>query len=158
METIETTSIVLVIVAGASIFGWLITTTRISEEVAAAVLSITDNRAMVLLLVNLVLLVVGCFMETIAAITILVPVLLPLIVKVGVDPVHFGIIMTLNLVVGLLTPPVGMVLYILARISERSFEYVTRAVLPFLVPLFIALATVTYWPGLVLWLPTVFYR
>ena len=158
METIETTSIVLVIVAGASIFGWLITTTRISEEVAAAVLSITENRAMVLLLVNLVLLVVGCFMETIAAITILVPVLLPLITKVGVDPVHFGIIMTLNLVIGLLTPPVGMVLYILARIADRSFEYVTRAVLPFLVPLFIALGIVTYWPGFVLWLPTVFYR
>jgi tripartite ATP-independent transporter DctM subunit len=158
METIETTSIVLVIVAGASIFGWLVTTTRISEQVAEAVLSITENRAMVLLLVNLVLLVVGCFMETIAAITILVPVLLPLITKVGVDPVHFGIIMTLNLVIGLLTPPVGMVLYILARIADRSFEYVTRAVMPFLIPLFIALAIVTYWPGFVLYLPTIFYR
>jgi tripartite ATP-independent transporter DctM subunit len=149
---------VLVIVAGASIFGWLITTTRISEQVAEAVLSITENRAMVLLLVNLLLLVVGCFMETIAAITILVPVLLPLITKVGVDPVHFGIIMTLNLVLGLLTPPVGMVLYILARISDRSFEYVTKAVMPFLIPLFIALAIVTYWPGFVLYLPTMFYR
>ena len=82
----------------------------LSEEVAEGVLSITENRALVLLLVNLLLLVVGCFLETIAAITILVPVLLPLITKIGVDPVQFGIIMTLNLVIGLLTPPVGLVI------------------------------------------------
>lgn len=158
METIETTAVVLLIVAGASIFGWLITTTRVSEEIAEAVLAVTSDRVLVLLLVNALLLVVGCFLETIAAITILVPVLLPLVTKVGVDPVHFGIIMTLNLVIGLLTPPVGMVIYILARISGRSFEFVTRAIAPFLVPLFAALLIVTYWPGFVLYLPTVFYR
>ena len=158
METIETTAIVLLIVAGASIFGWLITTTRVSEDIAEAVLTLTSDRTVVLLLVNALLLVVGCFLETIAAITILVPVLLPLVTKVGVDPVHFGIIMTLNLVIGLLTPPVGMVIYILARISNRSFEHVTRAIAPFLVPLFAALLIVTYWPGFVLYLPGVFYR
>ncbi|MCS6854010.1 MAG: TRAP transporter large permease [Elioraea sp.] len=158
METIETTAIVLLIVAGASIFGWLITTTRVSEEIAEAVLAVTQDRFTILLLVNALLLVVGCFLETIAAITILVPVLLPLVTKVGVDPVHFGIIMTLNLVIGLLTPPVGMVIYILTRISGRSFEFVTRAIAPFLVPLFLALLIVTYWPGFVLYLPTVFYR
>lgn len=158
METIETTAIVLLIVAGASIFGWLITTTRVSEEIAEAVLAVTSDRVLVLLLVNALLLVVGCFLETIAAITILVPVLLPLVTKVGVDPVHFGIIMTLNLVIGLLTPPVGMVIYILARISGRSFEFVTGAIAPFLVPLFAALLIVTYWPGFVLYLPTLFYR
>jgi tripartite ATP-independent transporter DctM subunit len=158
METIETTAIILMIVAGASIFGWLITTTRISEEVAEAVLSITEDRILVLLLVNLLLLLVGCFLETIAAITILVPVLLPLITKIGVDPVQFGIIMTLNLVIGLLTPPVGMVIYVLARISNRSFEFTTAAIAPFLIPLFAALLIVTYWPGFVLYLPTVLYR
>lgn len=158
METIETTAIVLLIVAGASIFGWLITTTRVSEEIAETVLAVTSDRVLVLLLVNALLLVVGCFLETIAAITILVPVLLPLVTKVGVDPVHFGIIMTLNLVIGLLTPPVGMVIYILARISGRSFEFVTGAIAPFLVPLFAALLIVTYWPGFVLYLPTLFYR
>ena len=158
METIETTAIVLLIVAGASIFGWLITTTRVSEDIAEAVLTLTSDRTVVLLLVNALLLVVGCFLETIAAITILVPVLLPLVTKVGVDPVHFGIIMTLNLVIGLLTPPVGMVIYILARISNRSFEHVTRAIAPFLVPLFAALLIVTYWPGFVLYLPGVFYQ
>lgn len=158
METIETTAIVLLIVAGASIFGWLITTTRVSEDIAEAVLTLTSDRTVVLLLVNALLVVVGCFLETIAAITILVPVLLHLVTKVGVDPVHFGIIMTLNLVIGLLTPPVGMVIYILARISNRSFEHVTRAIAPFLVPLFAALLIVTYWPGFVLYLPGVFYR
>jgi tripartite ATP-independent transporter DctM subunit len=158
METIETTAIILLIVAGASIFGWLVTTTRISEEVAEAVLAITEDRALVLLIVNLLLLVVGCFLETIAAITILVPVLLPLITKIGVDPVQFGIIMTLNLVIGLLTPPVGLVIYTLARISNRSFEFVTAAIAPFLIPLFGALLVVTYWPGFVLLLPEIFYR
>ena len=158
METIETTAIILLIVAGASIFGWLVTTTRISEEVAEGVLSITENKALVLLLINLLLLVVGCFLETIAAITILVPVLLPLITKIGVDPVQFGIIMTLNLVIGLLTPPVGLVIYTLARISNRSFEFTTAAIAPFLIPLFGALLVVTYWPGFVLLLPEVFYR
>jgi tripartite ATP-independent transporter DctM subunit len=158
METIETSAIVLMIVAGASIFGWLITTTRVTEAIAEAVLSLTTDRNLLLLLINLFLLVVGCFMETIAAITILVPVLLPLVTKVGVDPVHFGVIMVLNLMIGLLTPPVGMVLFILSRISGLSFERTTAAVLPFLLPLLASLALVTWWPAMVLYLPTVFYR
>jgi len=158
METAETTAIVLLIVAGASIFGYLITTTRVTDNVAELVLMVTDKPWAVLLLVNLFLLVVGCFMETIAAITILVPVLLPLMDKVGVDPVHFGIIMVLNLMIGLLTPPVGMVLYILARVANITFEEATRACLPFLVPLLATLAIVTYWADMVLWLPTIFYR
>ena len=158
METAETTAVVLLIVAGASIFGWLITTTRVTEMVAGAVLSITTERWAVLLLVNLLLLIVGCFLETVAAITILVPVLLPLMIAVGVDPVHFGIIMVLNLMIGLLTPPVGMVLYILSRVSGLTFEQTTRACAPFLIPLFICLALVTYWEGMVMWLPTLLYR
>ena len=158
METIETTAVVLLIVAGASIFGWIVTTTRITEEVAGLVLSVTSERWAVLLLVNLFLLVVGCFLETVAAITILVPVLLPLMAAVGVDPVHFGLIMVLNLMIGLLTPPVGMVLYILARVSGLSFEQTTRACAPFLIPLFLCLAMVTYWEGMVMWLPTLIYR
>jgi tripartite ATP-independent transporter DctM subunit len=158
METAETTAVVLLIVAGASIFGWLITTTRVTEMIAGAVLSITSEKWAVLLLVNLLLLVVGCFLETVAAITILVPVLLPLMIAVGVDPVHFGIIMVLNLMIGLLTPPVGMVLYILARVSGLTFEQTARACAPFLIPLFICLALVTYWDDMVLWLPTLIYR
>ncbi len=158
METVETTAIILLIVAGASIFGWIITTTRVTDNVADIVLAITTQPWLILLLVNVFLLIVGCFMETIAAITILVPVLLPLMDKIGVDPVHFGIIMVLNLMIGLLTPPVGMVLYILARVANISFERTTRACAPFLVPLLVSLAIVTYWPAMVLWLPIIFYR
>jgi tripartite ATP-independent transporter DctM subunit len=158
METAETTALILLIVAGASIFGYLITLTKVTDNVSALVLSITTTPWMVLLLVNIFLLIVGCFMETIAAITILVPVLLPLMAKIGVDPVHFGLIMVLNLMIGLLTPPVGMVLYILARVSGISFERATRACLPFLIPLLISLALVTYWPGMVMYLPNLFYK
>ncbi|WBV42351.1 TRAP transporter large permease [Pseudoroseomonas cervicalis] len=158
METLETTAVVLLIVAGASIFGWLVTTTRITDGVAEFVLSITQEKWLVLLLVNLFLLFIGCFLETIAAITILVPVLMPLMTQIGVDPVHFGIIMVLNLMIGLLTPPVGMVLFILARISGLSFEQTTKAVSPFLIPLFFCLALVTFWEPLAMWLPTMMYR
>jgi tripartite ATP-independent transporter DctM subunit len=158
LETVETTAIILLIVAGASIFGYLITTSKITDHVADAVLAITTQWWMVLLLVNIFLLIVGCFMETIASITILVPVLLPLMDRIGVDPVHFGVVMVLNLMIGLLTPPVGMVLYVLARVANISLDRTTKACAPFLVPLLITLAIVTYWPSLVLLLPNMFYR
>jgi tripartite ATP-independent transporter DctM subunit len=158
METAETTAIILLIVAGASIFGYLITTTKITDNVADIVLGITDKPWIILILVNLFLLLVGCFMETIASITILVPVLLPLMDKIGVDPVHFGLVMVLNLMIGLLTPPVGMVLYILARVANISFERTTRACAPFLIPLLITLVICTYWPQMVLFLPNLFYK
>jgi TRAP-type C4-dicarboxylate transport system permease large subunit len=130
----------------------------VTEAIADAVLTLTTDRNLLLLLINLFLLVVGCFLETIAAITILVPVLIPLVTKVGVDPVHFGVIMVLNLMIGLLTPPVGMVLFILSRISGLSFERTTAAVAPFLVPLLASLAAVTWWSDMVLWLPRLVYR
>jgi tripartite ATP-independent transporter DctM subunit len=158
METAETTALILLIVAGASIFGYLITLTKVTDNVSALVLSITTQPWAILLLVNIFLLIVGCFMETIAAITILVPVLLPLMDKIGVDPVHFGLIMVLNLMIGLLTPPVGMVLYILARVANISFERTTKACLPFLIPLLVSLALVTYWPSMVMFLPNLFYK
>jgi tripartite ATP-independent transporter DctM subunit len=158
LETAETTALILLIVAGASIFGYLITLTKVTDNVSALVLSITTQPWAILLLVNIFLLIVGCFMETIAAITILVPVLLPLMDKIGVDPVHFGLVMVLNLMIGLLTPPVGMVLYILARVANISFERTTKACLPFLIPLLVSLALVTYWPSMVMFLPNLFYK
>ena len=113
MDTIETTAGVLLIVGAASLFGWVLTTTRVTEYATEALLSVTDNRYVILLLANVVLLVVGCFLEPIASISILVPVLMPVIAKVGIDPVHFGVMMTLNLMIGLLHPPLGMVLFVL---------------------------------------------
>jgi tripartite ATP-independent transporter DctM subunit len=158
MDTIETTAVVLFIVGGASIFGWILTTSRVTEEFAEALLSLSRDPVVILILINLLLLVVGCFMETIAAITILTPVLLPVAVAVGVDPVQFGIIMVLNLMIGLLTPPVGMVLYVLARVANISFEECMRACLPFIAPLLVALGLITFIPALTLWLPTLIFR
>ena len=158
METIETTAVVLFIVASASIFAWVLTTTRITDAIGEWVLSISDNPLVFLLLANIFLLFVGCFMETIAAITILVPVFMPIVAKLGIDPVHFGLIMVLNLMIGLLTPPVGMVLFILQKVARISFEGTVRAVMPWLVPLLVTLAIITYVPQTVLWLPSIFYK
>jgi TRAP-type C4-dicarboxylate transport system permease large subunit len=157
METIETTASVLFIVAAASIFAWVLTTTQVTEAIAQWVLSITDDKWTFLLLVNVFLLFVGCFMETIAAITILVPVLLPIATKLGIDPIHFGLVMVLNLMIGLLTPPVGMVLFVLAKVSRLGFEQTVKAVLPWMVPLFATLAIITFVPDVVMWLPRLLY-
>ncbi|AXS83134.1 TRAP transporter large permease [Marinobacter sp. Arc7-DN-1] len=158
MDTIETTAIVLMIVAAASIFSWILTSNQVTAMVADAILGHTQNLFLVLLLVNLVLLVVGFFMEPVAAITILTPVLLPVVTSMGVDPVHFGIMMILNLMLGLLTPPVGMVLYVLARVAGIRFESAVRATAPFLIPLVIVLLLITYVPAVSLWLPELLYR
>jgi tripartite ATP-independent transporter DctM subunit len=153
MDTIETTAGVLLIVGAASLFGWVLTTTRVTEYTTEALLALTDNRYIILLLSNLLLLVVGCFLEPIASISILVPVLLPVIVKVGIDPVHFGVVMTLNLMIGLLHPPLGMVLFVLSRIANLSIERTTVAILPWLLPLLASLIAITMIPELTLWLP-----
>jgi TRAP-type C4-dicarboxylate transport system permease large subunit len=157
MDTIETTAVVLFIVASASIFAWVLTTTQVTEAIGNWVLSISDNPLVFLLLANIFLLFVGCFMETIAAITILVPVFMPIIAKLGIDPVHFGLVMILNLMIGLMTPPVGMVLFILQKVARLSFEATVKAVLPWLWPLLVTLALITYIPQLVLWLPGIMY-
>lgn len=157
-ETVETTAIVLMIVASAAIFSWVLTSNRVAESVADLILGHTQNVIFVLLLINLVLLVVGLFMEPVAAITILTPILLPVVVELGVDPVHFGIMMVLNLMIGLLTPPVGMVLYVLARVADVKFEDAVSATTPFLIPLVFVLILVTYVPAVSMWLPNLLYR
>jgi TRAP-type C4-dicarboxylate transport system permease large subunit len=153
MDTIETTAAVLFIVAAASIFGWMLTATRATEMIAAWVLSVTSTPWGFLLLANLLMLFVGCFLEPTAAITILVPILLPIVHKLGIDPVHFGLVMVLNLMIGLLHPPMGLVLFVLARVAKLSVERTTMAILPWLVPLLISLVIVTYIPSISLWLP-----
>jgi TRAP-type C4-dicarboxylate transport system permease large subunit len=156
MDTIETTSAVLFIVAAASIFGWMLTATRTTEMIATWVLSVVSTPAGFLLLANLLMLFVGCFLEPTAAITILVPILLPIVRKLGIDPVHFGLVMVLNLMIGLLHPPMGLVLFVLARVAKLSVERTTMAILPWLVPLLVSLVIVTYIPSISLWLPNQF--
>jgi tripartite ATP-independent transporter DctM subunit len=153
MDTIETTAGVLLIVAAASLFGWVLTTTRLTEYMTESLLAMTSNRYIILLLINVLLLVIGCFLEPVASISILVPVLMPVIIKVGIDPVHFGVMMTLNLMIGLLHPPLGMVLFVLSRVAKLSIERTTMAILPWLIPLLVSLIAITMIPELTLWLP-----
>ncbi len=157
LETAETTAIILLIVAGASIFAWVLTANQITEKFAALMLGISNNKIVILLIINVILLVVGCFMETIAAITILTPVFLPVVMKFGIDPIHFGVVMVLNLMIGLLTPPVGMVLFVLARVAKVPFERCAKATFPFLIPLIFVLLLITFVEPLCMWLPNILF-
>ncbi len=158
IETLETTAIILFIVAGAAIFAWILTRLQVPGKFAGLLLAITTDKIALLILLNIVLFIVGFFMETIAAITILVPVLLPIALQIGVDPVHFGIFMILNLMIGLLTPPVGMVLYVLSRVAKIPFERCAKATAVFIIPLVIVLLLVTFIPALSLWLPNLLFN
>ncbi len=153
-DTIETTASVLFIVTAASIFAWLLTVSQAAQLFSDFMFALTDNWWTFLILVNVLLLIIGAFLDTIAAISILVPILLPIAARYGIDPVHLGLIITLNLMIGLLTPPVGMVLFVLSRISKLSVERTTMAILPWMIPLFVALLLITFIPALTLWLPT----
>ena len=153
LDTVETTATVLFIVAAASIFGWLLTATGVTAAIGQWVLGVTDQPWQFLLLANLLMLFVGCFLEPTAAITILVPILVPICQQLGIDLVHFGLIMVLNLMIGLLHPPMGMVLFVLARVAKLSVERTTMAILPWLVPLLGSLLLITYVPSISLWLP-----
>ena len=158
LDTVETTSTVLFIVAAASIFGWMLTATGVTAAISEWVLGFTQSPYMFLLLANLLMLFVGCFLEPTAAITILVPILVPICQKLGIDLVHFGLVMVLNLMIGLLHPPMGMVLFVLARVAKLSVERTTVAILPWLLPLLGSLAIITYFPKLVLWLPQLVFN
>lgn len=155
ISTAETTGAILLIVASASLFGWVLARERIPQMVADAILSVTTNPLVFLILVNLLLLIIGTMLEPTAAILIMVPVLLPVVDVFGIDPLHFGVFMILNLVIGLLTPPIGLVLYVLTSVTGMSFPEVARGALPFLAPLGAVLLVVTFIPAVSLWLPRV---
>jgi tripartite ATP-independent transporter DctM subunit len=157
LDTVETTATVLLIVSAASIFGWMLTATGVTTAISQWVLGFTQSPWVFLLLANLLMLFVGCFLEPTAAITILVPILVPICQQLGIDLVHFGLVMVLNLMIGLLHPPMGMVLFVLARVAKLSVERTTMAILPWLVPLLMSLGIITYFPQLVLWLPKMVY-
>jgi len=153
IETIKTTAAVMMIVASAAIFAWALTAGQAAELLTDELVPLTSSPTMLLFVVMAIVFIIGFFMETIAAITILVPLLLPACLAAGVDPVHLGIVLVLNLMIGLLTPPVGMVLYVLAKVSNTKFEDCVKAVIPFLVPLIAVLILLVIFPQLSLWLP-----
>jgi tripartite ATP-independent transporter DctM subunit len=157
LHTVETNAVVLMLVMTASLFGWVLARAQVPQELGAWILGATQNPLVILLLINVFLLIVGCFMEALAALIILIPVFMPVIKAVGIDPVHFGLVAVLNLMIGTLTPPVGIVLFVVARVAKLPFEEVTRATAPFLVPLVLVLLLITVFPELVLFLPRVIF-
>jgi tripartite ATP-independent transporter DctM subunit len=154
LETVETSGVVMALVMAAQLLGYCLSISRMPQAFGAALSEITTNPLIYLMIVNVLLLIVGCFMEAIAAMLILVPILVPTAMKLGIDPVQFGLVFVLNLMIGTLTPPVGVVLFVMARIAQLPFAVVARATAPFLVPLIVVLMAITYWPPLTTWLPT----
>ena len=152
-ETMQQTVPIALICAAASIYGWLMLRSGIPMYFADLIPHLAQTQLGTLFVIIIFLLFVGMFMEPVSAILILCPILVPYVKSMGIDLVHFGLIMVLTLMIGLLTPPVGMVLYVLQGIANVPFDRVVKATLPFLVPLLIALCIITVFPGLVTWLP-----
>ena len=152
-ETVRATAAILFIVATAALFAWILTIEQVPVKISALLLNLSESPVMLLLLVNAMLLVIGMIMESIAAILILAPILVPALAPAGVDPLHLGIVVVLNLMIGLLTPPVGLSLYMISSISGLPVERVLKGTLPFFVPLLVALLVVTLIPSLSTWLP-----
>jgi C4-dicarboxylate transporter DctM subunit len=152
-ETLEYTVRVLFIISAAGIFGWLLIHQRVPEAVIKGLMSLSGSPWIILLIINIILLVLGCFMEGISIMILTIPIFMPLIAKVGIDPVHFGVVMTLNLMIGLLTPPVGMVLYAVSAVGKVPLWELAHELRWYIVALMVSLALITYIPGLVTWVP-----
>ncbi len=150
-----TTSTVMIIVGTATVFGRVLAIERIPVMLAESITNITANPLLIMIFINILFLVVGCFMETLAAIIILSPILLPVATAVGVDPIHFGIIMIVNLSIGFITPPLGLNLFVSARVAGLTLEDVSKGVLPFLFAMLITLILLTYIPTISLFLPNI---
>ncbi|WP_249872350.1 TRAP transporter large permease [Oceanobacillus saliphilus] len=154
VNTAKTTATITLLIAMANIFGWMLSFEQIPQSIATWMVSLTDNPLVFLLLVNIFLLVVGMFMDGIAALVLLIPIFSPLLVMYGIDPIHFGVIMCINLSVGLLTPPIGSGLYITSSLVNISIGDLTRAIFPFLLMTYLVILILTYVPQIVLWLPS----
>lgn len=155
-EAAITYGILVFIISVAFPFGWLVAINQVPTALAQWILAFTTEKWLILLLLNVVLLIAGCFMETTAILVISVPVFFPLVTKLGVDPVHFGLIMVINLLIGTCTPPFGIALFITKQIAQVSFARLVRAVIPFLIPMLLTLLLITFVPQLVLFLPNLF--
>ena len=154
-QTVADGSGILIIICGAAAFSWLVTMMGMTDALSHALTSLTDNKYIMLLILNIAFLIIGMFMEALAVMTITVPFLIPLMSSFGIDPVHLGVVLVLNLMIGLCTPPVGTSLFICAKTANITIEQMYNAILPFLIPLIIVLLMITYIPGIVTWLPSI---
>lgn len=152
-DTVKTSSAVLIIVAGAALFGWVMTIEQLPQTFTRSLLSISSDPMILLLIVNVLLLIVGMFLDSTTATLLVAPLVSVPLTMAGVDPVHLGIIFVFNLMIGLLTPPMGLALFLLSDIAKVPMSAVLKAVIPFYIPLFLSLFIITLWPELTLWLP-----
>jgi tripartite ATP-independent transporter DctM subunit len=153
VETVVVVSVILIIIAAAGLVGWILNWQGVNELIGTFIFENVKSPALILLFINIFLLIVGCFIEANAALITLTPILFPIIVKAGIDPVHFGVMMVLNLMIGLITPPVGMSMYILCDITKVTTLQFSSEIWPFVIALVVVLILVTYVPALVLFVP-----
>lgn len=156
LDTVGTTAIVTLLIATSIAMSWVLSYENIPQDVSAALLSLSDNKIVVLMVINFILLFVGVFMDMTPAVLIFTPIFLPVVVELGIDPTHFGIIMILNLCIGLCTPPVGSVLFVGAAVAGLKISNLIRPLIPLFIAMILVLILVSYVPALSLWLPKVF--
>lgn len=156
LETVETTGVLMALVMSAALLGYALSMSRLPQEFGGWLTGAITSPLVYLAMVNVILLIVGCFMEAISAMLILIPILVPPAMALGIDPTQFGVVVVLNLMIGTITPPVGIVLFITARVANLPFDRVCRASLPFLWPLVAVLLAITFLPPLTTWLPALF--
>jgi len=156
LDSSVTTAIVMLLIGASMSMSWVLSFENIPQEISALLLGISDNQIIILLIINLLLLFVGIFMDMTPAVLIFTPIFLPVITELGMDPIHFGIIMVLNLCIGLCTPPVGSVLFVGVGVAQTTIQKVVKPLLPLFLAMIFALFLVTYFPELTLWLPRLF--
>jgi len=158
IETMITTAVVTFVISAASSFSYLLLLSNVSQMVIEGLTALTANRFLMLFILNVILLLFGCIMEAGVALILLVPILVPVLNTVGIDLIHFGVLMTLNLMIGVATPPIGMGLFVVSHVADIKIEHLMKAVLPFLAPPIIVLLLITYVPPLVTWIPNLVFR
>ncbi|MCM2588575.1 TRAP transporter large permease [Rossellomorea marisflavi] len=152
MRAAKMTAMVVFIIAAANLFGWLLTAEQIPQQLATIVTGISDNKYIILIVFNIIFFIAGCFLNASAAITILTPLLLPIALSAGIDPVFFGVVMVVNLSIGLITPPVGLDLFIVKGIANVSYDKLIKSVLPFILVMTFDLLLITYFPAISMFL------
>lgn len=156
IESVKTTAVVMLLIGASMSMSWVMSYENIPQDLSNALLGMSENKFTILLIINLILLFVGIFMDMTPAILIFTPIFLPIVTKLGIDPVHFGIIMILNLSIGLCTPPVGSVLFVGVGIAKTTIEKVIKPLIPLYLAMIVALFIITYFPMISLWLPKIF--
>lgn len=158
LDVISSTAIVTFIIACSASFSWVMVLDNVGIKLLNVVMALTSNKILILLILNLIMLILGCFMENSTLLILLAPIFLPIAAQLGIDPIQFGVIMVLNLMIGVVTPPVGTALFVVSSMTGITIGKLTKPVFLFVIPLFVVLMLVTYIPGVSLWLPSIFIR